>query len=136
MTETAAAHPAPDSPLLVLIAGPYRSGTGGDPVAMAANLARLEAAAWPVFAAGHLPVIGEWIALPVLRSAGAGPTDPLAEQVLYPTAARLLDRCDAVLRLPGESTGADLDVATARRRGLPVYHDVSELPRRARREDA
>ncbi|GLW69357.1 hypothetical protein Kpho02_16560 [Kitasatospora phosalacinea] len=136
MTATAAAHPVPDSPLLVLIAGPYRSGTGGDPAAMAANLARLEAAAWPVFAAGHLPVIGEWIALPVLRSAGAGPTDPLAEQVLYPTAARLLARCDAVLRLPGESTGADLDVATARRRGLPVYHDVSELPRRARREDA
>ncbi|GLW52728.1 NUDIX hydrolase [Kitasatospora phosalacinea] len=136
MTTPAAAHPDTDSPLLVLIAGPYRSGTGGDPAAMAANLARLEAAAWPVFAAGHLPVIGEWIALPVLRSVGAGPTDPLAEQVLYPTAARLLARCDAVLRLPGESTGADLDVATARRRGLPVYHDVSELPHRARREDA
>ncbi|MFE1316782.1 DUF4406 domain-containing protein [Kitasatospora phosalacinea] len=136
MTALAAAHPETDSPMLVLIAGPYRSGTGGDPAAMAANLARLEAAAWPVFAAGHLPVIGEWIALPVLHSAGAGPTDPLAEQVLYPTAARLLARCDAVLRLPGESTGADLDVATARRRGLPVYHDVSELPHRARREDA
>ncbi|MFB7944764.1 DUF4406 domain-containing protein [Kitasatospora phosalacinea] len=136
MTAPAAAHPDTDSPMLVLIAGPYRSGTDGDPAAMAANLARLEAAAWPVFAAGHLPVIGEWIALPVLHSAGAGPTDPLAEQVLYPTAARLLARCDAVLRLPGESTGADLDVATARRRGLPVYHDVSELPRRARREDA
>ncbi|RKE21774.1 DUF4406 domain-containing protein [Streptomyces sp. TLI_171] len=120
-----------DAPMLVLIAGPYRSGTDGDPQAMAANLARLEAAAWPVFAAGHLPVIGEWIALPVLHSAGAGPTDPLAEQVLYPAADRLLAHCDAVLRLPGESTGADQDVATARRRGLPVYHDVSELPHRA-----
>lgn len=66
----------PDKPMLVLIAGPYRSGTDGDPQAMAANLARLEAAAWPVFSTGHLPVIGEWIALPVLRSAGAGPTAP------------------------------------------------------------
>ncbi|MFI8194434.1 DUF4406 domain-containing protein [Streptomyces sp. NPDC085946] len=125
-----------DKPLLILIAGPYRSGTGGDPQAMAANLARLEAAAWPVFAAGHLPVIGEWIALPVLRSAGAGPTDPLADRVLYPAADRLLTHCDAVLRLPGESAGADQDVATARRRGLPVYHDVTEIPRRTPQETA
>ncbi|MET8624598.1 DUF4406 domain-containing protein [Kitasatospora sp. NPDC004669] len=120
--------------MLILIAGPYRSGTDGDPQAIAANLARLEAAAWPVFATGHLPVIGEWIALPVLRSAGAGPTDALAEQVLYPTADRLLAHCDAVLRLPGASTGADQDVAIARRRGLPVYHDVAEIPRRTQRE--
>ncbi|CAM5345947.1 NUDIX hydrolase [Streptomyces atroolivaceus] len=118
-----------DKPKLILIAGPYRSGTDGDPQAMAANLARLEAAVWPVFAAGHLPVIGEWIALPVLRSAGAGPTEPLADQVLYPTADRLLAHCDAVLRLPGDSAGADQDVATARGRGLPVYYDTAEIPR-------
>ncbi|MFF1414625.1 DUF4406 domain-containing protein [Streptomyces sp. NPDC058289] len=122
--------------MLILIAGPYRSGTGGDPQAMAANLARLEAAAWPVFAAGHLPVIGEWVALPVLRSAGAGPTDALADQVLYPAAERLLAHCDAVLRLPGESTGADQDVATARRRGLPVYLDLTEIPPRTPQETA
>jgi len=34
-----------DAPLLDLIAGPYRSGTDGDPARAAANLARLEAAA-------------------------------------------------------------------------------------------
>jgi hypothetical protein len=116
--------------MLILIAGPYRSGTDGDPQAMAANLARLEAAAWPIFAAGHVPMIGEWVALPVLRSAGAAPTDPLADEVLYPAAARLLAHCDAVLRLAGDSAGADQDVATAHRRGLPVYHDVAEIPRR------
>ncbi|MFF5897910.1 DUF4406 domain-containing protein [Streptomyces argenteolus] len=125
-----------DKPMLILIAGPYRSGTDGDPRAMAANLARLEEAAWPIFAAGHLPVIGEWIALPVLRSAGAGPTDPLADQVLYPAADRLLAHCDAVLRLPGESAGADQDVATARRRGLPVYEDVDQIPSLAPQEQA
>ncbi|MGV9453131.1 DUF4406 domain-containing protein [Streptomyces sp. NPDC003635] len=125
-----------DKPMLILIAGPYRSGTDGDPHAMAANLARLESAAWPVFATGHLPVIGEWVALPVLRSAGAGPTDPLADQVLYPTAERLLAHCDAVLRLPGESAGADQDVATARRRGLPVYYSVEEIPSRVPQETA
>lgn len=125
-----------DKPMLILIAGPYRSGTDGNPQAMADNLARLEAAAWPVFAAGHLPVIGEWIALPVLHSAGAGPTDPLADQVLYPTAQRLLTHCDAVLRLPGASAGADQDVATARRRGLPVYDDVAQIPPRTPQEAA
>jgi hypothetical protein len=120
-----------DQPLLILITGPYRSGTGDDPAQMAANLARLEAAAWPIFAAGHIPMIGEWVALPVLRSAGATVFDPLAGQVMYPTAQRLLDHCDAVLRLPGESTGADQDVAIAQQRGLPVYYRLEDVPARA-----
>ena len=34
---------APDRPLLVLIAGPYLSGTNGDPTKIAANRARLKA---------------------------------------------------------------------------------------------
>ena len=119
-----------DRPLLILIAGPYRSGTGDDPGQMAANLARLETAAWPVFAAGHIPMIGEWVALPVLRSAGATVFDPVSEQVMYPTAERLLAHCDAVLRLPGESRGADQDVAIARQRGLPVYYRLADIPAR------
>jgi hypothetical protein len=113
------------SPLLILIAGPYRSGTDGDPKRAAANLIRLEAASWPIFRAGHVPMIGEWVALPVLREAGAE-ADP--GQVLYPTAQRLLEHCDAVLRLPGDSSGADEDVAIARRRGLPVYYSLDEIP--------
>jgi len=114
---------------LILIAGPYQSGTDGDPAAMAANLRRLEEAAWPVFERGHVPMIGEWVALPVLSSMGAdGPTDPRAQDVLYPTAERLLAHCDAVLRLPGASRGADHDVAIARQRGIPVYTSVEEIP--------
>jgi hypothetical protein len=114
---------------MILIAGPYRSGTGDDPDLMAANLARLEEAAWPLFAAGHVPMIGEWVALPVLSSAGAaGPLDPLAEQVMYPTAQRLLQRCDGVLRLPGASSGADQDVAIARERGIPVWFRIEDVP--------
>jgi hypothetical protein len=116
-------------PQLILIAGPYRSGTGDDPELLARNLARLERAAWPIFRAGHIPMIGEWVALPVLRGAGADElSDPIAEQVMYPTAQRLLEHCDAVLRLPGASTGADQDVAIAKSRGLPVYYDLDEIP--------
>ncbi|GAA1779000.1 hypothetical protein GCM10009748_09630 [Agromyces lapidis] len=115
--------------MLILIAGPYASGTGGDPELMAKNLKRLEEAAWPIFQAGHVPMIGEWVALPVLSSAGAdGPSDPLAAEVMYPAAERLLQHCDAVLRLPGESRGADQDVAIARGRGIPVYHSLDEIP--------
>lgn len=117
--------------MMILIAGPYASGTNGDPDAMARNLTRLEQAAWPIFEAGHVPMIGEWVALPVLESAGAsGPGDPLAASVMYPTAERLLQHCDAVLRLPGESRGADQDVAIARERGIPVYSSIEEIPRR------
>ena len=118
-----------DKPKLILIAGPYRSGTNDDPARMAGNLKVLEEAAWPIFQAGHIPMIGEWVALPVLDSAGAsGPLDPLAEHVMYPTAERLLQHADAVLRLPGESTGADQDVAIATVRGIPVYHALEEVP--------
>jgi hypothetical protein len=115
--------------LLILIAGPYRSGTGDDPDLLAANLAALESAAWPLFRAGHVPMIGEWVALPVLSSAGAtGLGDPLAEQVMYPTADRLLQHCDGVLRLPGDSRGADQDVRIARERGLPVWFSLEDVP--------
>ncbi|SQI39280.1 Uncharacterised protein [Serratia plymuthica] len=48
---------------LILIAGPYRSGTDGDPQRIAANLHHLEQAALEVYQRGHVPVIGEWLAL-------------------------------------------------------------------------
>ncbi len=113
-------------PLLILIAGPYRSGTGGDPELIAQNLARLEEVSGPIFRLGHVPMIGEWAALPILRTldaAEAGDGD-----VMYETAYRLLQHCDAVLRLPGESSGADKDVEIAQERGLPVYRSLEEIP--------
>ncbi|MBA8817559.1 hypothetical protein FHX48_002664 [Microbacterium halimionae] len=116
-------------PMMILIAGPYASGTNGDAELMQQNLTRLEEAAWPIFKAGHVPMIGEWVALPILSSAGAsGPSDPRASEVMYPTAHRLLQHCDAVLRLPGESKGADQDVVIARERGIPVYSSLTEVP--------
>ena len=33
-----------------------------------------------------------------------------------------------MLRLPGESKGADQDVAIARERGIPVYTALAEVP--------
>lgn len=116
--------------MLILIAGPYRSGTGDDPQKMADNLRRLEQASWPLFEAGHVPMIGEWVALPVWRSAG-GTTlgDELYDRIFYPAAEHLLAMCEAVLCLPGESKGADNDVRIAKERGLPVYHRLEDVPR-------
>jgi len=36
--------------------------------------------------------------------------------------------CEAVLRLPGESLGADAEVALAEERGIPVYFLIEEVP--------
>jgi hypothetical protein len=112
--------------MLILIAGPYRSGTDGDPARIAANLERLEEAAAPIHRLGHVPMIGEWAALPILR--GMSEQETAVGDVMYETAFRLLQHCDAVLRLPGDSTGADTDVEIARDRGLPVYTSIDEIP--------
>ena|SRR6476646_1696389 len=116
-------------PLIILIAGPYRSGTNDDPHLIAKNLDRLESFALSVYRAGHIPMIGEWIALPLIRKAGGVQLgDAISEQFLYPVASRLLERCHAVLRIEGESKGADQDVRIARERGLPVYFHLEEVP--------
>ncbi|CAB3970101.1 NUDIX hydrolase [Burkholderia aenigmatica] len=117
------------TPLLVLVAGPYRSGTDGDPARIAANLHRLEAAALAVYRRGHVPMIGEWVSLPLAVAAGSRQVgDAISETFLYPAAHRLLQRCDAVLRIDGASRGADMDVGLARQLGKLVYFAVDEIP--------
>ena len=119
----------PNSSLMILIAGPYRSGTGDDPERMAQNLRALESVALPLYRAGHIPLIGEWLALPLLREAGSTrPGDAIYDEILYPIANRLIQRCDAVLRLPGASKGADEDVRLATERGLRVFQALREVP--------
>lgn len=114
---------------MILIAGPYRSGTGDDPEKMAANLARLEGVAAQLYAKGHLPVIGEWLAVPLARQAGSTRVgDAVWDAHGYPTADRLLEFCTAVLRIEGASRGAEGDLEVAVRRGLKVYRSVDEVP--------
>ncbi|MBA5688371.1 NUDIX domain-containing protein [Duganella sp. LX47W] len=122
--------PVPARGLMILIAGPYRSGTGDDPALIARNVAAMEACALPLYEAGHVPVLGEWLALPMLALAGSrGTGDAVYEALFHPHAQRLLARCDAVLRIGGPSAGADLMVETARGLGLPVFQSLDEVPR-------
>lgn len=115
--------------MLILIAGPYRSGTNDDPKLIQQNLDNLEAMALPIFRKGHVPMIGEWVALPLLKLAGSQkPGDKAWDEIQYPAAHRLLEKCDAVLRIKGDSKGADQDVEIARKRGLKVYYDIEEIP--------
>ncbi|KQB39501.1 DUF4406 domain-containing protein [Flavobacterium aquidurense] len=115
--------------MLILIAGPYRGGTNDDPKLIQQNLEKLEAVALPLFRMGHLPIIGEWLALPLLHLAGSKYIgDSVWDEIQYPVAHRLLEKCDAVLRLEGESKGADNDVRIAQERGLKIYYRLEDIP--------
>ena len=114
---------------MILIAGPYRSGTGDDPAKMRANVHLMEAYALPLFRAGHVPVLGEWFALPLVALAGSRRVgDEAFDEIFHPIAERLLVHCDAVLRVGGASQGADLMVRIAEARGLAVYHRLADVP--------
>ncbi len=115
--------------MMILIAGPYRSGTNDIPELMNNNLVKLESVALPIFRLGHIPIIGEWVALPLVQLAGSTrPGDDKWNEIQYPVAHRLLEKCDAVLRLEGESTGADNDVRIAKQRGLKIYYRLEDIP--------
>jgi hypothetical protein len=115
--------------LLVLIAGPYRSGTGDDPVKLARNVDAMNRAALDTFRAGHVPVTGEALALPLIELAGSRRVgDAVFDEIFHPIARRLLARCDAVLRVGGASAGADEMVELARADGKLVVSSIGELP--------
>ena len=57
--------------LMILIAGPYRSGTNDDPELIRKNVELMESYTVPIFRAGHIPILGEWLALPLAALAGS-----------------------------------------------------------------
>jgi hypothetical protein len=115
--------------LLILVAGPYRSGTGDEPSLIAANMRAMNEAALELFRRGHLPVTGEALALPLIEAAGSKQIgDEQFSELFHPLAHRLLSRCDAVLRIGGPSAGADDMVSTAKELGLQIFFDPAEIP--------
>ncbi len=120
------AHPSQ----FVLVAGPYRSGTEDDPAKLERNVRAMNRAALEVFRRGHLPVTGEALALPLVELAGSKAVgDSAFDEIFHPIARRLLERCDAVLRIGGPSAGADEMVSLARERGMTIYTSTEALPR-------
>lgn len=121
--------PSIDTPLMILVAGPYRSGTNDDPQRIAANMHAMNKAALILFRAGHLPITGEALALPLIDTAGSRRIgDAIFNEIFHPVAERLLRRCDACLRIGGPSKGADEMVRIAREMGKRVFHRIEEVP--------
>src|ERR1041384_6041752 len=102
----------PTRSLMILVAGPYRSGTGDDPAKLDANLGAMEAFALPLFRLAGSTRVG----------------DAAFQEIFHPIAERLLEHCDAVLRVGGASQGADLMVAAAERRQLAVFRRLEDVP--------
>lgn len=115
--------------LMILIAGPYRSGTGDDPAKIAANVHLMESYVLPLFNAGHLPVLGEWLALPMVGLAGSKRIgDAAFNAIFHPIAERLVLRCDAVLRVGGPSAGADQMLELAKSHGRQCFERLQDIP--------
>ena len=121
--------PTSNKPMMVLIAGPYRSGTNDEPALIKKNVQEMEAYALPIFRAGHIPILGEWLALPLVGLAGSMKLgDEHFDEIFHPIAVRLLKKCDAVLRVGGPSAGADEMVHVGRSLGLKICASLAEIP--------
>src|SRR4051794_36883159 len=104
--------------LMILVAGPYRSGTNDDPKLIAANVKAMTDKALELYKMGHMPVLGEWFALPLVEAAGSEKIgDKKFNEIFHPLAVRLIDHCDAILRIGGASTGADEMVSVGQAKG-------------------
>ncbi len=89
----------------------------------------MESYALPIFRAGHIPILGEWLALPLVELAGSRKIgDETFNEIFHPIATRLLEKCDAVLRVGGASTGADEMVRIGRSLGLKIFNSAAEIP--------
>jgi hypothetical protein len=122
----------PSKAMMILIAGPYRSGTNDDPALTKKNVEIMESYALPIFRAGHIPILGEWLALPLVALGGSKKLgDEVFNEVFHPIATRLLEKCDAVLRVGGPSAGADEMVRVGRTLGLQIYTTPAEIPKAA-----
>jgi len=114
--------------LMILVAGPYRSGTDGDLARIQANVDAMTATSLELWRRGHLPVMGEWFALPLIEAATAAGDPDADAAIFHPIAERLLERCDGCLRIGGASAGADRMVETARRLSKAVWLGIDEVP--------
>lgn len=107
----------------IMIAGRYKGGAK-TPEEQEANLRILNQAALAIFEKGHVPVIGVNMALPVIAAAGG----PRYKEIMMPLSLALAERCDGILRMPGDSPGADEEVEIVRRNGGTVFTTLAEVP--------
>jgi len=116
-------------PLMILVAGPYRSVTNDNLELIAANVKAMTDAALEIYEMGHLPVLGEWLALPLVEAAGSKKIgDDIFNKIFHPIAVQLIDHCDAVLGIGGASSGADEMVNTGKAKHKTIFYSVEDIP--------
>jgi len=116
-------------PLLILIAGPYRSNTDDDPTKIAANLRVMNDIALDVLRLGHLPITGEALALPLIERAGSQRIgDEVFNNLFHPISRRLVGKVDGILRVGGASKGADEMMAIGRAQEKLLFYSLAEVP--------
>ena len=109
----------------IMVSGPYTAG-GADTAKRAENLRLMNDAAVALQRAGHVPVIGVNMALPMIEAAGGG--EAAYQEMMMPVSLALADRCDACLRVGGPSLGADDEMRRFEAAGRPVYRSLGEVP--------
>jgi len=115
--------------LMILVAGPYRSGTNDNPALIAVNIQAMTDTALDIYNKGHLPVLGEWFALPLIEVAGSKEIgDTIFNQIFHPVAIQLIKHCDGVLRIGGPSAGADEMVNTGLTYGKTIFRNLEDIP--------
>jgi len=100
--------------MIVFISAPYTNGDTGQ------NIKRVIDCADKLCELGHIPFVPHLAFLWHLIS-------PKPAGFWYEYDLVWLDFCDALLRLPGESVGADREVKIARERFIPVYYSVEDI---------
>ncbi len=100
--------------MLIFISGPY---THPDPVI---NVRNAILAGEEVLKLGHNPWIPHLNHLWHLVS-------PHPEEFWYAYDLIWLRKCDAILRLPGESKGADKEMKLAKIRGMKIFRSIGEI---------
>jgi GDP-mannose pyrophosphatase NudK len=114
---------------MILIAGPYRSGTNDEMELIENNVKFMQRIALQVYRKRYLPVMGEWFALPLIEEAGSKEIgDEIFNEIFHPISVQLLDKCDAVLRVGGPSKGADEMVQIGKEKGKTIYYSIEEIP--------
>jgi hypothetical protein len=100
--------------MLVYVAGPYSKGDQVENVRIAVQ------AGEELIKSGYTPLIPHLSHLWHLIS-------PHPYEFWIDLDSHYLLRCDAVLRLPRESAGADKEVELAKSKWIPVYYSIQEL---------
>jgi hypothetical protein len=111
----------PEASMWIMVSGPYENAE--DETARGPQLGALNRAALALFRAGHVPIVGVNLARPIARLAAEDP-EPLTRRL----ALAAIERCDACLRIGGESDSADADTARFQLLGRPVYTRLEDVP--------